>query len=67
MWFTYVYSVCVVLQDVLRNWHSREPQIIRTMNELVANAEKAAYAFRNGIIHVYVIIQVRTFSVAQVI
>ena len=40
--------VWLVLQDVLRNWHSREARIIRTMSELVANAEKAADAFRNG-------------------
>ena len=33
---------------MLRNWHSREARIIRTMKELVANAEKAADAFRNG-------------------
>lgn len=38
--------LCV--QDVLRNWHSREAKIIQTMTTLVANAEKAADAFRNG-------------------
>jgi fucokinase len=37
-----------LLQDVLRNWHSREARIIQTMTELVANAEKAADAIRNG-------------------
>ena len=36
------------VQDVLRNWHSRDSKIIETMAGLVANARKAADAFRNG-------------------
>lgn len=37
-----------LLQDVLRNWHSREAKIIKTMTDLVANALKAADAFKDG-------------------
>jgi fucokinase len=37
-----------LLQDVLRNWHSREAKIVSTMTELVANAMKAVDAFKEG-------------------
>ena len=46
---TYIqYTAHASLQDVLRNWHSREASIIQTMTDLVANAEEAAKAFRDG-------------------
>lgn len=37
-----------LLQDVLRNWHSREAQIVQNMEDLVENAYSAQSAFENG-------------------
>lgn len=37
-----------LLQDVLRNWHSREERVVRNMQDLVDTARRAATALRNG-------------------
>lgn len=37
-----------VLQDVLRNWHSREANVVATMQGLIDNAHTAADALERG-------------------
>lgn len=37
-----------LLQDVLRNWHSREERVVRNMQDLVDTARRAATALQNG-------------------
>ncbi|XP_047135189.1 L-fucose kinase isoform X1 [Hydra vulgaris] len=37
-----------LLQDVLRNWNARNPEIVYTASELVKNAERSIEAFQNG-------------------
>jgi len=37
-----------VLQDVLRNWHSRDAKIMKTMNDLIQNAKDSEEAIRKG-------------------
>ncbi|MEE6500165.1 hypothetical protein FKM82_003692 [Ascaphus truei] len=37
-----------LLQDVLRNWYARLPDIVQNADALVSNAEKCAEAFRTG-------------------
>ncbi|NP_001108290.1 fucose kinase L homeolog [Xenopus laevis] len=37
-----------LLQDVLRNWYARLPDIVHNTDELVSNAKQCATAFRTG-------------------
>ncbi|XP_065920232.1 L-fucose kinase-like [Dysidea avara] len=37
-----------VLQDVLRNWHSRDAKIMKTMNDLIQNAKDSEDAIKRG-------------------
>ena len=37
------------MQDVVRNWHTREPGIVQTMGDLVDNAKCSKKAFLEGI------------------
>lgn len=37
-----------LLQDVVRNWYARFPQITRNADELISNAEEAATALKEG-------------------
>ena len=38
-----------LLQDVLRNWHSRDAKIMQTMHDLIQNAKNSEEAIRQGI------------------
>lgn len=37
-----------LLQDVLRNWHSRDAKIMQTMHDLIQNAKNSEVAVKNG-------------------
>ena len=37
-----------LLQDVLRNWHSRDAKIMQTMHDLIQNARNSEVAVRQG-------------------
>jgi len=39
-----------LLQDVLRNWHSRDTKIMQTMNDLIQNAKNSEVAIRQGVL-----------------
>ena len=37
-----------LLQDVLRNWHSRDAKIMQTMHDLIQNAKNSEVAIKQG-------------------
>ena len=37
-----------LLQDVLRNWHSRDAKIMQTMHDLIQNAKNSEEAVKQG-------------------
>lgn len=38
-----------LLQDVLRNWHSRDAKIMQAMNDLIQNAKSSEEAVKQGV------------------